>query len=123
MDAFMDFGSIAAVAVIVMHLEEFIDRLWDLEGWAARIRTWAEGIALAGVGYVFGIGIFAQSAIQGYVTDALPFIQNLPPLAIAGFFGLICGVIANLGFDKLKYVKQFMEFTKVRVPVEKRKED
>lgn len=52
------FATIAAMAGLVLVIEELADKMWDLDGLASQIRTGVIGIGLGMAGAGFEIGLF-----------------------------------------------------------------
>lgn len=116
-DILIGFGSISALAILVLNIEELVDRLWHVTGWDSRIRTWFEGAILGLIGSLLGIGMFAE-----IMTPEWWPAWALGTLGFSVLTGVFSAVLANLGFDDWEQLKVIMEKLKIRVPVDEREE-
>lgn len=115
-DLLTGFGSISTLAILILNIEELVDRLWNIDGLGARIRTWFEGMLLGVVGYFLGLGMFAELMTPEWWPS-----WGQGTLGFSVVTGLFSAILANLGFDKWEQLKFILEKLKVRVPVDERK--
>src|SRR5690242_5190544 len=106
--AFLGIGNPIGLPTLVTHLEEAIDRLWNLDGKAAMIRTWVEGALLGEIGAFFHIGMFGD-----------PNVVGVAPWYITGLaLGVVLTVGVNIAFAKVPFLKAYLEKLGIRVPAD-----
>lgn len=67
------FATIAAMAALVLAIEEMADKVWDLDGLASQIRTGVIGIGLGMAGAGLEIGLFEtmNSSLPWYLQGGI----------------------------------------------------
>lgn len=107
-DFALDLSTLLGAAFAVSFFSQWINNTWKLTGGWAQLRTWVVGESLAMICMKFHIGIFAEPVFD---------ITALPLWAIDSILGLSAALLANYGYDKIKFVKAFLEVIKIRVVV------
>ena len=92
------FASPAALVPLIVLVGEFVDKYWDLDGTAAYIRTAVLAVLLGLVGLLFNIGYMAD-------VGGVEIVYNLVVL-----------ILASTGLFAVPFLKQILEFLKIRKP-------
>jgi hypothetical protein len=91
------FGSLAALAGLVVVITGWVNTHGlNLSGWKAQFLSWVISIALAFVGSLKGVGLFAETTVLWTILN-----------------GLGVGLIAN-GIFSIDLVKSLLEFIKAK---------
>ena len=93
------FASPEALVPLVVIVGEFVDRYWDLDGTAAYIRTALLAVILGLAGFLLNIGYMADVG------------------GIYVVYNLIVLVLASTGLFAVPFLKQILEFIKIRKAV------
>jgi len=97
------FATLASIAIAVSTCEEWIDRVWNLDGAAAQIRTLALGVVLGFGGAMLDWGMFADPATCG----------NRPDIICGPIIGFAAALGANFAFTT-PLLKVLLELLKIR---------
>jgi len=91
------FGSLAALAGLVVVITGWVNTNGlNLSGWKAQVLSWVISIALAFVGSIKGVGLFAETTVLWTVLN-----------------GIGVGLVAN-GIFSIDLVKSLLEFIKAK---------
>ena len=96
------FNTIAGLAAFILVAEEWIDRVWNLDGIASQVRTWFVGAILGNVGAYFKIGLFVDLLLGGQAW-----------YVVGSVVGILCAIGGNVIFQT-PAVKAILEALKIR---------
>jgi len=91
------FGSLAALAGLVVVITGWVNtNALNLSGWKSQLLSWVISIALAFIGSIKGVGLFAETTVLWTVLN-----------------GIGVGLVAN-GMFSIDLVKSLLEFIKAK---------